>query len=414
MQNEINKDLLVNVYGYDNVKKELSLIKEWLQDESILSNPKLMLPKGIIFQGRPGNGKTLLLREYAKSFNAPTFVIEGKTDNPCMEISEVFENARKEKFAIVMIDEIDLLISKDNRVTRALQQGLDGVVARGSVLVLATTNFIRDLPDALTRPGRFDRIIKIGDPDAKSRARIFTEFLKDIDVDITPIDIGHIASVSTHCSGADIRAVCNDAYLRTKGAVTTRELESSYKRICMDTYEDASSEFKNMNVAIHECGHVLMALQFKENWKFFDANFSNDGGYAEIHECDERVDTIKKREQDIMIGMGGYIAEEVINKKHDVGSYSDFQRVQGMATRLIERVCIEGISDLIIPYCDNTNRYESSKKRLRNEKKVSRLIKKLERRTRRIITKNKKSIIALANLMYEQGSLSYSDVQNIA
>ena len=129
-----------NVYGYQEVKEELNRIKSWFEDETILTNPKITLLKGILFYGSPGNGKTLFVREFLSNFNVPKYIIEGRNENTSLEIKRVFEKAKKEKFAIVVIDELELLVPEDSKEQRILQQELDGVVQKGSILVLATAN----------------------------------------------------------------------------------------------------------------------------------------------------------------------------------------------------------------------------------------------------------------------------------
>ena len=101
-----------------------------------------------------------------------------------MEIKRVFEKAKQEKFAIVVIDELELLVPEDCRGQRILQQELDGVVQKGTVLVLATANKITKVGDPLKRPGRFDKKIHICEPDRESRKEIFKNMLLDLDIDI--------------------------------------------------------------------------------------------------------------------------------------------------------------------------------------------------------------------------------------
>lgn len=409
MNNELTKELFANVYGYDDVKNELNLIKGWLTDEEILKNEKLMLPTGILFFGHPGNGKTLLLREFAESFKAPVFVIEGKSANKSEEIVDTFKKAHQEKFAVVVIDEIDLLIANNDGVERTLQQELDGFSTRGSIVVLATTNSIRAIKPALLRPGRFDRTIEIPYPDEPSRKKIFEKFLEDLEVPMDNIDVSHVAKVCTRTSGADIRAICNDAYLRCKTNMSTRDVEVSYRRVVRGIYEDTSINFKNMRVAIHEAGHAIAGLIFNDNWSFYSANFSNAGGETEVHETNENDDTINKREQHIQISMAGYVAEEIFYGNHDVGSYSDYNKAHDACKRLIERVCMKGIINHVEPYADNNDRDDTILKRISNERKVGRLLKKYERATRRMLKAHKKEVERFANLMFEKGTVTYKD-----
>ena len=227
-----------NVYGYQEVKNELNLIKSWYEDESIISNPKITLPKGVLFSGSPGNGKTLFVREFISNFNVPKYIIEGRNENTALEIKRVFEKAKKEKFAIVVIDELELLIPEDSKEQRILQQELDGVVQKGSILVLATANKINKIGTPLLRPGRFDKKIIIDKPDRESRKEIFKNMLINLGIDVSHINFDHVAKHCRQISGATIKAICNDVYLRCKDSVVSEEeIEHSYAFVCKKTDE---------------------------------------------------------------------------------------------------------------------------------------------------------------------------------
>ena len=103
----MKNEFLEKVYGYKDIKKELKVIQDWYFNADKLGEKKKMLPKGILFYSDPGEGKTHIVREYSKSFNYPIFVIEGNDDNVLDEVVKTYENASKEKNAIVIIDEID-------------------------------------------------------------------------------------------------------------------------------------------------------------------------------------------------------------------------------------------------------------------------------------------------------------------
>lgn len=400
------EELLNNIYGYDDVKKELMLIRSWFNNKNLL-NDKVLLPKGLLFYGIPGCGKTLILREYANSFNSKIIVIDGNTDDVIEEITSKFSEARKEEFAIILIDEIDLLIDKNSLIERAIQAEMDGINNDGSILVLATTNNIRNINKALLRSGRFDRKIEIASPNMKSRKVIIEKFIKELDGNDEYVNYDQISQLS-HCTCADLKAIVNDAYLRCNGEFTTEEIENSYQRIVNGNYVDNSIDFKDYRVAVHEAGHAVVAMLSK-NWKFYCAKFNIDGGTTELNACDEELDTIAKREERIRIAMAGYVAETVLLGHKDIGSYSDYEKVFDLCTRFVERVCINGLDGFIGPYKDNSNRYESLNKRYKNEKQVSKLLKKYEKETFKIVKTNKNLIKEFADKMYTNGKVYYRD-----
>ena len=409
--NQVVKEQFANVYGYKEVKEELMRIIGWFNDPKILNDEKVVLPKGVLLYGEPGNGKTLFIREIKNSFSYPIFEIKGRDENVANEIIEVFTKAKQEAFAIVLIDEIDLLIDRDNQIKRALQQEMDGIGSSSNILVLATCNYVDDVPEALLRPGRLDRKIEINAPDSATRAEMFKHFLSNLEIDITNINITRVAK-NARCNAATIQAICNDAYLRCGNNITTRELEKSYDRIERGNLKD-NKTLRDYRVAIHEAGHVLATLAAKDNYEFNEASFANYGGYTETNPVDENKDCITKREEDIIICLAGYIAEEVLLGKHDVGSYKDYQRAHDGVTRLIERVCVKGINHLIPSYDDNDDRYETPLKRFINELHVQRLLNKFVRKTRRLIRKNKEEVKKIANKLYDNGIFTYIDAESV-
>ena len=146
-----------------------------------------MLPKGILFYGEPGEGKTHMVREYSKSFGYPTFVIEGNDDNVLDEVVKTYEKASKEKNAIVVIDEIDRLIEKDDKLTRILMAQLDGFKT-STVLTLATCNYYFSIPEALRRPGRFDRHLQLFISDDSDLLDVIRGFSTDAGIKLNEND----------------------------------------------------------------------------------------------------------------------------------------------------------------------------------------------------------------------------------
>lgn len=271
-----------NIYGYQEVKDELNRIQSWYENHSIINNPKITLPKAILFYGAPGNGKTLFVREFISNFDVPKFFVEGRNDNTALEIKRVFEKAKKEQFAIVVIDELELLVPENSKAQAVLQQELDGVVQKGKILVLATANRMRDVGEPLKRPGRFDKKIEIDEPDRESRKEIFKNMLLNLNIDVSNINFDHVSKHCRHVSGATIKAICNDVYLRCSDKpITEEEIELSYERVENGDLGKVPSTVKNFKIAIHEAGHSLLALHYKENWSLYKAKFAE--------KCSERT-----------------------------------------------------------------------------------------------------------------------------
>ena len=412
------KDLVFkNVYGYQEVKDELNRVKNWYENKDFLTNPKITLPKGILLYGRPGNGKTLFVREFINNFDCPKFIIEGRNENTALEIKRVFEKAKKEEFAIVVIDELELLVQKNSREQRILQQELDGVEQKGSVLVVATANDIDEVGSPLKRPGRFDKKIRIDKPDRSSRADIFKHMLLDLEADISDFNFEHVGKHCTNVSGADIKAIVNDVYLRCqKAQITEEEIELSYERVKDGDIGKKPRALNNYKIAIHEAGHALMAIHFKENWSLYKAKFTESGGACEIEEVEEDYSTIEKKIQDVQIGLGGYLAEEIIFGYHEYGCYEDLEKVHDICRRFIERSASFGIEYHITDSGHSVDSWHLETPRLRAkiEKKTYSLMKKYEKQVRKYLKAHVSELKAFAELMCEQGCVSYRDIGKVA
>ena len=413
----MKKDLVFEkVYGYQEVKEELNRIKDWYENKEFLNNPKITLPKGILLHGSPGCGKTLFAREFINNFDCPKFIIEGKNDNTASEIKKVFDKAKQEEFAIVVIDELELLVPEESKEQRVLQQELDGIDQKGSILVVATTNRITRIGSPLKRPGRFDKKIEIDVPNRECRAEIFKHMLLDLGIDISKINLEHVSKHCASVTGATIKAICNDVYLRCQQSpITEEEIELSYERVDKGHIGKKPQEFNNYQIAIHEAGHSLMAIHFKENWALYKATFTDRGGNCEIEEVTERYMTLEKRIQNIMIGFGGFVAEELVFGYHEFGSYSDVEKVHDYCRRLIERSAIYGIKYHVTQADDAVDSWHLETPALRKtiEKKTYALMKKYEKKVRKYLKAHLSELKAFADLMCKQGYVSYRDVNRV-
>lgn len=182
-------EFLTKVYGYEGIKDELYEILGWYLNNDLEEDKKEFLPHGILFYGDPGQGKTLLMREFAKTFNYKIFVLEGDKENLDEVLVSTYKEAKKEeKGAIVIIDEVDRLVERDTKLERVLQTELDGFKKEGNVLTLASANFYYDLPDSLVREGRFDRKYEIKVFNNKELKDIIKHLLKDRGFNIEKVD----------------------------------------------------------------------------------------------------------------------------------------------------------------------------------------------------------------------------------
>ena len=402
------------IAGYEEVKEELLRIREWILNRSNYENKNAKLPRGILFHGRPGNGKTLFLREYAESFNAPIIIIEGNESNICKEIHSAFQKSKKNDFTIILIDEIDLLISKRGDVERVLQAELDGIDSNCNVLVLATTNSIHSLEEALLRSGRFDRTIEIGRPNRKSRKELFDYYLKKMGI-AGNVDSDYLSKITYGVSGADISAIVNDVYLRCGCTATTDDVEDSYYRIKDGVYNPHTSfdpKKANMEIAYHEVAHALLIYKNKNNFSFYRALFGKDCacGYTRSFPVDEDLESSESYFQRIEISLAGYVISKLKFHKLDGGCIDDLQKSREAAVRLVNKQGLIG-PQYVLPWFDNRERMETEISKRRNEITIEHIIHKTEKTVRKYLKKHMKEIDKLVSIMMEKGYIDATDLQ---
>lgn len=414
MEVSTTNDSFKNIFGYDDVKTELNLIYSWITNPELRKNPNITLPRGICFYGKPGCGKSLFVKEFVEKLNVPTFYIETNEGKSVDEvIDDAFDKALKQEFSVIVIDEIDMLL--DNRcVRRTLQTRMDGVSKDNKIFFLATTNYIDDIPDAFLRPGRFDKQIAIPNPDKPSRVQLFKRYLDRLGIKVSDSEINHIANYASAVTCADVMAICNDVYLRCGTNVSGQDVEDSYDRISNRSFTTKPSPFLgDRRIAVHEAGHAIMTLRYSKNFNLYKISYTEGGGVTETFDVDEHSDSIEKREQMIRIGLSGYAAEEIILGKHDIGSVSDIDKVHHLVEKLVYRTCIDSLDDYIGLFRDNNTRYETPAKRARIEKKVNKLTNKYLKEVREFISKHKREVEDLAELIVQKGRVTQKDIEQL-
>lgn len=404
-----------NVIGYDHIKEELLTIIGWYKDEKILYDKKYKLPKGIVFYGPPGNGKTLFVRELIEAFNTNAYIVQGDENKIESEITNIYEKARKNPFSLVLIDELDLLIGKNSSVTRVLQDELDGINQTGGrVLTIATTNYYDSLPEALRRSGRFDRQMEIDTPDKETRMRLLEHLFNSFEIDSSLLSINYLAEMTHYHSCAEIISICNDIALRHgKKTITNKDFLNSMD-ICNGRlrYNINSLNVHDRAIAIHEIGHALIALRYSNNFKLLMTNYSRGGGYTQTCPLDETMKSIESEKQEIEISLGGTICEKLFNGFQSIGAEDDLEKARAKANYVVNRYGLYGSSNVLKRY-DSYERMETEKTRFKNEKLSNNLIKKCEKRVIKYLKNKGKLVYCLADKMQQNGFLFEEDFRNI-
>lgn len=359
-----------DVAGIPEAKEELLEVVSFLKTPQKYTSLGGRIPKGVLLQGQPGTGKTLLAKAIAGEANVPFYSISGSdfvemyVGVGASRVREMFREAKKNSPCIIFIDEIDAvgrsrsaaesLGGQDEReqTLNALLVEMDGFGSNETVIVVAATNRPDVLDTALLRPGRFDRQITIPLPDIKGRLEILKVYAKKVKLAQT-VDLEIIAKNTPGFSGAELANMVNEAALmaarKGKSTVENVEFEQAQDKITMGIERKSavlSPDEKNAT-AYHEAGHAILAKFLPKADPIHKISIIPRGralGITQQMPIDDRhtysKDYLKNR---IIILMGGKVAEELVLQQQTTGASNDLQAATEIASKM---VCEWGMSKL--------------------------------------------------------------------
>lgn len=406
---EEGEEPLCRVIGHENQKKELLSVIDWFKHSKELKAKGVSIPKGVILFGQPGNGKSLLIKEIIRCSEAPVFVFQGEQTNVVEGICETFKKAREAGHAIIVFDELDLLINKERRVVRALQENLDGVESEDDILVLAATNYIREIPDPLLRHGRLEKLIKIPLPTGEEALELLKKHFKEFNLKF-PDDFEdeEVALSLNGITCAGVKAVVNDLVLRNGFENITSEMIDNSIYNITDRVKDAPEE-DNLEVAIHEAGHAVVAKAFPNYFIINRLNISGASGEFHAKEVEKGFWPYDKVIADIKISMAGVLAQKVLCGRGSRGCDEDLQRARVDAYNMLN-ICGYSSCWETLPVIRPGGRTDTSYKRRKMERKIERLLKKCEKETIKYIKQHKYEINTLGNLLFQKKHLKSSEI----
>ena len=354
-----------DVEGIDSAKEELEEIVDFLKNPDRYFGSGAIIPRGALLAGAPGTGKTLLARAIAGESNVPFIqcsaasFVEMFVGVGAKRVRELFEQARKNQPCIVFIDEIDAvgkqrsgggMPANDEReqTINQLLTEMDGFDNDTGIVVIAATNRLDILDDALLRPGRFDRKIQVTLPSVQGRKKILGVHARGKSLDDT-VDLANIAKQTTGFSGADLANLLNECAIRAVrdagGTINNDIVEDVYQRIVVGAKGDVKFSMRKKElVAYHEAGHAIMGVLVPEYDTVRKVSIiprGAAGGVTFFQPSEENADsamyTKKYLLSQIKVALGGRAAEEIIYGKDRVttGASSDYALVYQIAREMV-------------------------------------------------------------------------------
>ena len=416
-----------NIGGYDEVKNELMQIVDTMVNYKKYNQYNVRTPKGLILEGPPGNGKTLITRGFSGETNIPFISVSGSEFQDkyvgvgASKVRELFGLAIKNTPCIIFIDEIDALgrkRSNDGEISSSekdstlneLLIGLDGFKRNKGIFLIGATNRIDLLDPALIRPGRIDKKIYMGLPDSKTRKEIIKIHINGKPyVNISQDDI---VTITEGLSGAEIENLLNEAMLNAlrnnKTKMSGDDIDLMYDRMVagwQSTQHELSDNIVEQ-ICVHEIGHVLVGLFSLKHPKIkkvvLNLNSPNSPGYTIF---EKSISSIFKNEElfeHLMILLGGRIAEEIVyNVSVTTGASNDFYETFKLAEKMITQY---GFGNKVI-YSLNSDK---TKEIIDNE--IMNLIDMAYKKSKEILLKNKNSLMLLSTELKKCKKMNYQEI----
>ncbi|MCR5656840.1 MAG: ATP-dependent zinc metalloprotease FtsH [Butyrivibrio sp.] len=359
---EDNKIKLDDVAGLVEEKEQLAEIIEFLKDAEKFTRVGARIPKGILLEGAPGTGKTLLARAVAGEAGVPFFSISGSdfvemfVGVGASRVRDLFADAKKNSPCIIFIDEIDAVARRrgtgmggghDEReqTLNQLLVEMDGFGVNEGIIVMAATNRVDILDPAILRPGRFDRKITVARPDVRGREEILKVHAKNKPLG-DDVDLESISQTTAGFTGADLENLLNESAINAamddRTFITQKDIQKAFVQVGIGTEKKSHiiSDKEKKITAYHEAGHAILYHVLPDVGPVYTVSVIPTGmgaaGYTmPLPEKDEMFLTKGKMLQEIMVALGGRIAEEIIFGDITTGASSDIQKATSEARKMV-------------------------------------------------------------------------------
>ena len=369
--NEENKVTFKDVAGLEEEKEDLEEVVDFLKNPQKYTKVGARIPKGVILVGPPGTGKTLLAKAVAGEAGVPFFSISGSdfvemfVGVGASRVRDLFEEGKKNAPCIIFIDEIDAVARKrgtgmggghDEReqTLNQLLVEIDGFGVNEGIIVMAATNRVDILDPAILRPGRFDRKVGVGRPDIKGREEILKVHVRKKPLG-EDVDLHEIARTTAGFTGADLENLMNEAAILTakdgRYYLTQKDIRQAFVKVGIGAEKKSKviSEKEKKITAYHEAGHAILFHLLPNMGPVHTISIIPTGlgaaGYTmPLPEADEMFNSKNKMLENIVVDLGGRVAEELIFKDVTTGASQDIKQATQLARAMVTQY---GMSDKV-------------------------------------------------------------------
>ncbi|MCR5001540.1 MAG: ATP-dependent zinc metalloprotease FtsH [Lachnospiraceae bacterium] len=446
-----NKITFKEVAGLKEEKEDLEEIVDFLKNPGKYNDVGARIPKGVILTGPPGTGKTLLAKAVAGEAGVPFFSISGSdfvemfVGVGASRVRDLFEDAKKNAPAIVFIDEIDAVARRrgtgmggghDEReqTLNQLLVEMDGFGVNEGIIVMAATNRIDILDPAILRPGRFDRRIGVGTPDVQGREDILKVHSKNKPL-AEDVDLEQIARTTAGFTGADLENLMNEAAILTakegRKYITQDDVKASFVKVGIGSEKKSKivSDKEKKITAYHESGHAILFHLLPDVGPVYSVSIIPTGmgaaGYTmPLPEKDEMFNTKGRMLQDIVVSLGGRVAESLVFDDITTGASQDIKQATKTAKKMVMKY---GMSDKIgiISYDNDddevfigrdlahSTRGYSEEVASRIDEEVKRIITECYEKAEKIIKENMDVLHKSAELLLEKEKISREEFESL-
>ena len=447
---QMNKKTFKDVAGLQEEKEEMEEIVDFLRSPMKYAELGARIPKGVLLVGPPGTGKTLLAKAIAGEAGVPFFSISGSdfvemfVGVGASRVRDLFEDAKKNAPCMIFIDEIDAVARRrgtgmggghDER-EQTLNQMLvemDGFGVNEGIIVLAATNRVDILDPAILRPGRFDRRITVGRPDVRARKEILDVHAKNKPLG-DDVNLEEIAQTTAGFTGADLENLLNESAIfaakNGRKYVVQEDINRSFIKIGIGTEKKSRviSKKDKRITAFHEAGHAILFHVLEDVGPVHTVSVIPTGtgaaGYTmPLPEKDEMFNTKGKMLQEIMVSLGGRIAEEITFDDITTGASQDIKQATAYAKAMVTKygmsdtlgmICYEDDGDEVFIGRDlaHTKSY-AEKTAAAIDEEVKKIVNDCYEKAKEIIIKHKNVLEKCAELLIEKEKIGREEFESL-